>query len=122
MTGLLARAGLAAALLCVAAAPAQANDAKLISQTQVAPRVVELTIATPAFTGPTKVDVDLPVGYDADPGKRWPVTYVLAGTMNTYKTFNDFVHGVRLSESLPSIIVSPNGDSGYWSDWYNNGA
>jgi S-formylglutathione hydrolase FrmB len=42
--------------------------------------------------------------------------------MNTYRTFNDLVHGLRLSEAYPSIIVSPNGDSGYWSDWYNAGA
>src|SRR4051794_11676363 len=110
------------ALVAAAAPSAHANPARIVAERRAAPRVVELTIGTPAFTGPTKVDVDLPVGYDADPGKRWPVTYVLAGTMNTYRTFNDFVHGVRLSESFPSIIVSPNGDSGYWSDWYNNGA
>src|SRR3954452_15459139 len=122
MTGLLARAGLAAALLCLAAAPAQANDAKLVSETRVAPRVVELTISTPAFTAPTKVDVDLPVGYDADPGRRWPVTYVLAGTMNSYTSFNHVVDGVKLTESYPSIIVSPQPDSGHWSDWFNSGA
>src|SRR3954471_24727289 len=41
--------------------------------------------------------------------------------MNTYRTFNSFVHGVKLAASFPSIVVSPNGDSGYWSDWFNNG-
>lgn len=85
-------------------------------------RLVELTISTPAFSIPTKVDVDLPVGYDADPTRRWPVTYVLAGTMNTYASFNSVVDGLALTRSYPSIVVSPNGDSGYWSDWYNGGA
>src|SRR3954453_23259926 len=42
--------------------------------------------------------------------------------MNTYRTFNSFVGGVKLTESYPSIIVSPNGDSGYWSDWFDGGA
>ncbi|MEA2170091.1 MAG: hypothetical protein QOF76_3391, partial [Solirubrobacteraceae bacterium] len=28
----------------------------------------------------------------------------------------------QLTEDYPSIIVSPRGDSGYWSDWYNGGA
>ncbi len=27
-----------------------------------------------------------------------------------------------MTESYPSIVVSPGGDGGYWSDWYNNGA
>src|SRR3954454_19625042 len=101
---------------------AQANPAQITAEKQLGPRVVELTINTPAFAEPTKVQVDLPTGYDSDPDRRWPVTYVLAGTMNTYKTFNDFVGGVKLTEKYPSIIVSPNGDSGYWSDWYNGGA
>jgi S-formylglutathione hydrolase FrmB len=104
------------------ASSAQASGARITSEERLGPRVIELTIDTPAFTTPTKVDVDLPVGYDEDAGRRWPVTYFLAGTMNTYSTFNDFVDGVSLTESFPSIVVSPNGDSGYWSDWYNAGA
>ena len=114
-------AGVVAALVSCAPAAA-AGDVRITEDKQIAPRVVELTISTPAFTTPTHVLIDLPVGYDADPDRRWPVTYVLAGTMNTYKTFNSFVDGVKLTESFPSIVVSPNGDSGYWSDWYNGGA
>src|SRR4051812_583862 len=101
---------------------AQANPAQITAEKQLGPRWIELTISTPAFVGPTHVDIDLPTGYDSDPDRRWPVTYVLAGTMNTYRTFNSFVDGVKLTEAYPSIIVSPNGDSGYWSDWYNGGA
>jgi S-formylglutathione hydrolase FrmB len=50
------------------------------------------------------------------------VTYVTAGTMNNYNSFRTVVDGVRLSAGYPSIIVSPDGNSGYWSDWYNGGA
>lgn len=66
------------------APPAQGSEARITAEERVGPRVIELTISTPAFTTPTKVDVNLPVGYDADRGRRWPVTYFLAGTMNTY--------------------------------------
>jgi S-formylglutathione hydrolase FrmB len=114
--------GLAALLLLASAASAEANPARITAKKRLEPRVVELTISTPAFTTPTHVDVDLPVGYDADRERRWPVAYFLAGTMNTYASFNSVVHGVELSKSFPAIIVSPNGDSGYWSDWYNGGA
>jgi S-formylglutathione hydrolase FrmB len=104
------------------AAAAQSNPARITAEERVAPRVVELTISTPAFATPTKVDVDLPAGYDADPHRRWPVSYFLAGMQNTYKSFNNVVDGVGLTADYPSIVVSPNGDSGYWSDWYNAGA
>jgi S-formylglutathione hydrolase FrmB len=56
--------------------------ARIIGERQVTGRAVELTIATPAFVAPTKVDVNLPAGYDASPSRRWPVTYFTAGTMN----------------------------------------
>ena len=98
------------------------NDARITGERRISERVIELTIATPAFAGPTKVHVNLPVGYDAAPARRWPVTYVTAGTMNTYATFNNFLKGEKLARGHPAIIVSPNGDSGYWSDWYNAGA
>ena len=104
------------------ASAAQAGDARITGERRVSERVIELTIATPAFAGPTRVHVNLPVGYDSSPARRWPVTYVTAGTMNTYATFNSMLKGEQLARGHPAIIVSPNGDSGYWSDWYNGGA
>jgi S-formylglutathione hydrolase FrmB len=109
-------------LLLAAASGAQAGEARIIEQQSLGPRVLELTISTPAFAAPTHVDVDLPTSYASEPDRRWPVTYFLAGTQNTYKSFNSVVDGVGLTEDYPSIVVSPNGDSGYWSDWYNGGA
>ena len=115
------------ALCCALAAlgatgTAHAAEPQIIKSERVAERVVELTIATSAFTEPTKVHVDLPVGYHAKKSRRWPVTYVTAGTMNNYNTFNNFLDGENLMGDYPSIIVSPDGNSGYWSDWYNGGA
>jgi S-formylglutathione hydrolase FrmB len=101
---------------------AQAQAVRITSERRVTARVIELTIATPAFPAPTKVDVDLPTGYDAQPSRRWPVTYFTAGTMNRYDAFNKFVEGEKLAANYPSIIVSPDANSGYWSDWYNGGA
>jgi len=118
---LLLAGALAAGLVLALAGTASAASARITMKKHIAPRVVELTISTPAFTSPTHVDVDLPVGYETEKARRWPVAYFLAGTMNTYKSFNEVVHGVELSKDFPAIIVSPNGDSGYWSDWYNSG-
>jgi S-formylglutathione hydrolase FrmB len=113
-----------AALLITAwlASAAQANEARITEERLVTGRVIELTIATPAFVAPTKVHVNLPVGYDADPSRRWPATYFTAGTMNRYSAFNNVLDGEKLASAYPSIIVSPDANSGYWSDWYNGGA
>ena len=110
------------AALAFAGTAAAANPAVIIDEQRVTDRVIELTIDTPAFTEPTKVHVDLPTGYADDPGRRWPVTYYTSGTMNNYNTFNDFLGGEELTEDYPSILVSPDGNSGYWSDWFNGGA
>jgi S-formylglutathione hydrolase FrmB len=103
-------------------APALANPARITGERQVTPRLIELTIATPAFAAPTKVDVTMPTGYDADASRRWPVTYFTAGTMNRYYAFNRTLSGEKLTTAYPSLIVSPDANSGYWSDWYNGGA
>jgi S-formylglutathione hydrolase FrmB len=115
----------AAAVALVAALPGAAASAaapRVVDEQRVSDRVLVLTIATDAFVAPTKVDVILPVGYDADPQRRWPVTYVTAGTMNNHDSFRRAGRGVELTADYPSIIVSPDGNSGYWSDWYNGGA
>ena len=118
LTRVLVCAGL---LLLVAAAPARAQDARVIAERQVKDRVLELTVATSSFAAPTKLHVVLPTGYDADPARRWPVTYFTAGTMNRYSAFVNS-GGVKLTEDYPSIVVAPDANSGYWSDWYNAGA
>jgi len=104
----------------VAAAPARA-EVTITEQKNVSDRLLELTVDTPAFTEPTKVHVFLPTGY-ADSSKRWPVTYALAGMQNNYDSFAKILHGEDLTENFPSIVVSPDGNSGFWSDWYNAGA
>ncbi len=111
---------LVAALMVAPAA--RAADVRVVTERNITDRDVELTIATPAFSTPTKVEVILPTGYAADASRRWPVTYITAGTMNNQDTFRTFVDGIGLAKDYPSIIVSPDGNSGYWSDWYNAGA
>ncbi len=103
------------------ASPASGGEARIIDQKRVTDRLLEITIDTPAFVEPTKVHVFLPTGYRADRSRRWPVTYFTAGTMNNYNTFESFLDGQSLTRDYPSILISPDSNSGYWSDWYNDG-
>ncbi len=119
-------ASAAFAPLCAKAAAVQryvdVAGARIVSQAQVTARTVALTIATPSFATNTVVEVTLPVGYAADTGRRWPVTYYLAGTNQSEASFRALYKGEQLTLTYPSIVVSPNGAAGYWSDWYNAGA
>lgn len=110
-----------ALLGAITAGAAMANPAQITNRVQVSDRLVELTIDTPAFAEPTKVHVFLPTGY-ADSSKNWPVTYFTAGTQNNYDSFANFLDGENLTSDYPSIVVSPDSNSGYWSDWFNGGA
>ena len=63
----------ALALIAMLATAASARAAaEVTGERDVKDRVVELTIATDAFAAPTKVEVVLPTGYDADPRAAGP--------------------------------------------------
>jgi S-formylglutathione hydrolase FrmB len=119
-------------LLCspaFARAPSTAasyDGARIIAEAPVAGgspgvRGVQLTISTPAFTTPTQVQLFLPAGYDAEPKRRWPVTYYLHGAQGDDTRFNAWYGG--LIGGYPSIVVAPSGGAfGWYSNWYNRGA
>jgi S-formylglutathione hydrolase FrmB len=96
--------------------------ARIVAQTRITARTIALTVATPSFAAHTMVEVTLPADYDADAARSWPVTYYLAGTNHDHASFRARYHGERLTASYPSIVVSPKGDAGYWSDWFQAGA
>jgi S-formylglutathione hydrolase FrmB len=112
----------AMAVLFAGIAAGSATAATVTDDVAKSDRLHELTVDTDAFSEPTKVHVFLPTGYDANPDKRWPVTYALAGMQNNYDSFAKVLHGEELTSGYPSIVVSPDGNSGFWSDWYNTGA
>ncbi len=119
--GLLAVAA-AVALFGAAVGNASADEAKVTGEKKESERLIDLTIETSAYSEPTNVHVYLPTGYDGNPNKRWPVTYSLAGMQNNYNSFAKILKGEEMTRDYPSIVVSPDGNSGFWSDWYNNGA
>ncbi|MDX6666092.1 MAG: hypothetical protein QOG68_2298 [Solirubrobacteraceae bacterium] len=124
MWGLVVLAG-----LCVCSPAAHASSstdgssgqARIVAERPVAGNGVELTIATPAFSAPTRVQVFLPAGYDANPGRRWPVTYYLHGAQGDQTRFYPWYGD--LIKDFPSIVVAPDGGwLGWYSDWFNGGA
>ncbi len=98
-----------------------AGGAQIVAEKPLDGGGIELTIETPAFTAPALVEVFLPAGYDADPERRWPVTYYLHGAQGDQARFHDWFGD--LIADHPSIVISPDGGGfGFYSDWYNGGA
>ena len=73
------------------------------------------------------LSVYLPPGYDSEPDQRFPVLYMLhamGGKHTDWQQLGLFTAATRLIESgqiPPMIIISPDGERGYWLDHFNKG-
>lgn len=67
--------------------------------------------------------VRLPDGYDANPGKKWPVLYLLPGIGDNSEAWAFAGTGnlEALAGNLPAIVVMPEGGRGFFVDWWRGG-
>jgi S-formylglutathione hydrolase FrmB len=104
------------------AGTAQAHaSATVVAQRQVAPRIVDLTIRSPALARTAKVRLLTPTGWASRPGgRRWPVLYLLHGCCDTYDSWTRETHVDRLRALRRVLVVMPEaGDVGFYSNWRN---
>jgi S-formylglutathione hydrolase FrmB len=126
---------LALALACAlppaaaAAAPAfgDGDGLHVVSQERLDPRLVDLTVTTAALPGPAHVRVLLPADYSANPGRRYPVLYLLHGTSGGAADWTEKGGAEQTTAGLPLIVVMPDialnyGGGGWCTDWYNGGS
>jgi enterochelin esterase-like enzyme len=117
---------LAFALVLAAALPprpAVARDAT------PSPKVSAATFHSAALDQRRKVQVWLPPGYAREATTRYPVIYVLHGLGGSERDFfklgklESHIKGAMAAKTLPPVIVvSPDGDDGYWTDHAPNGS
>ncbi len=71
-----------------------------------------------SYAGPPRANVLLPAGYN--PHQRYPLLVVLGGLDNNYDTVaqDGFL---PLFSPLDAIVVMPEGGSGWYTDWWNDG-
>ncbi|HEV3229220.1 MAG TPA: alpha/beta hydrolase family protein [Solirubrobacteraceae bacterium] len=120
--GVLAAAAVGAGGLAAPAAATGPGDLQLIASQQLDSRLVELTFATPALKADTRVRILLPAGYSSADGRRYPVLYLLNGSLDDYRSWTDKGNAEQITAGLPLIVVMPDGGKGgFYSDWYNNG-
>ncbi|MQA75193.1 MAG: hypothetical protein GEU88_12755 [Solirubrobacterales bacterium] len=93
-----------------------------LAQRRLDPRLLELTLRTPAVAQPTGVRVLLPTGYRAHPKRRYPVLYLLHGAFDDFRSWTEDGDAEALTAGLPLIVVMPDSGAGMgYVDWYNGG-
>jgi len=113
------RAALLVLLLALAAAPA-ARAKKLVTIT-IPARHGEIPSKWLTYPGPPRADVLLPDNYSRR--KRYPLIVLLPGFSNTYAILGPgMLDAQKVLAGLSAIVVSPEGETGWYADWYNNGA
>ncbi|WP_064743519.1 alpha/beta hydrolase [Actinomadura rifamycini] len=100
-----------------------AGGAVVVGEKRIGPRVVDLTVRSPALGGTGRVRLLTPDGWDGRrPGDRWPVLYLLAGGDGDYGTFTREYRLQDVPELRDTLVVMPEMPFfGFYSDWWNGG-
>lgn len=124
------------ALVLVVALPASADAARIV--TWSGPGVAESRFVDPSaapvgsYNEPPGVAerpnalraaVYLPDGYGQHPRRRYPVLFLLHGQGDAYDSWPNPANGDlrRTAEGFRGIIVMPEGDRGFYTNWWNSG-
>lgn len=105
---------------------AESSVIKIVDVKSDSDRVLRYLVTTPSLemsaSVPLRVNVILPTDYDREPSRRYPVLYALPGTSNTADVWVNNIDTVGMTESLPLIVVIPDGTydadgGGFYTDW-----
>ncbi len=82
--------------------------------------VSEIAVPSGSMGKDIPASVVLPVGYDADAAKRWPVVYILHGAGGSHRRYlADFDLGLtRLADRFQVLIVCADGGNTSW--WFDS--
>src|SRR4051795_3682658 len=96
---------------------------QLVKQEQLSPRLAELTFHTDNLAADTHVRVLTPAGYDPNGRTRYPVLYLLHGSVDDYKSWTDKGDAEAITKDAKLIVAMPDaGPYGNYTNWYNDGA
>jgi S-formylglutathione hydrolase FrmB len=108
-----------------AANAADADDgARVIAETWIDDRTLDLEIQTPALTDTAMVRLLLPQGWSKNATRTWPVLYLLHGCCEDqeYRSWTAYTDVEQYTADKPAIIVMPSaGAIGMYSKWWNYG-
>jgi S-formylglutathione hydrolase FrmB len=89
-----------------------------VATSVVSARMRDVTVASPALGAAAKVRLLLPAHYATQPGRRWPVLYLLHGCCDTYESWTRSTDVEQLTARSDVLVVMPDGGkAGFYSDW-----
>jgi S-formylglutathione hydrolase FrmB len=96
---------------------------RVVAEDKVGPRLVDLTVSSPALGRTAKVRLLTPDGWsERRKGQRWPVLYLLHGCCDTYDSWTRETDVATLPQLRHTLVVMPEGGpAGWYSDWWNHG-
>lgn len=99
------------------------DGAHVVTQQLVAPRMLDLTVASPAMGRKVKARLLLPRRWSRDTDRTWPVLYLLHGCCGGYEawTANTDVEQIFNNRDV-LVVMSEAGFAGFYSDWWNHGS
>ncbi|HWD44952.1 MAG TPA: alpha/beta hydrolase family protein [Actinomycetota bacterium] len=94
------------------------RPAQVLATEVVGPRVRDLVIDSPALGRSAMVRLLLPRRFSAEPGRRWPVLWLLQGCCDTYESWTRSTDVEQLDGLAKVLVVMPEaGQVGFYSDW-----
>jgi S-formylglutathione hydrolase FrmB len=100
------------------------DGAKVVKETWVDARTVDLQISSPALAGNGMVRLIVPSGWQAQPTRTWPTLYLLHGCCEPvdYKSWDQFTDVKAFTADKDAIVVMPtDGAAGMYTKWWNFG-
>ncbi|MBO8186384.1 hypothetical protein JW592_13060 [Streptomyces sp. DW4-2] len=126
MAALGAAAAVPALAVPTRASAASPMGARVVEERRVGPRLLDLTVESPAMGGRAFVRLLTPVGWERRrPGDRWPALWLLVGGDGDHKGWTesyDFHKGVARAALRDVLVVMPGmPEFGFYTDWWNGG-
>lgn len=122
MVGVLLAGGVTAT---AEASPAVADDgAKVVQETWLDARTVDLKIDSPALGTTGMVRLIVPAGWAAQPTRTWPVLFLLHGCCEPvdYRSWDQFTDVKAFTANKDALVVMPtDGPAGMYTKWWNFG-
>ncbi|MFD5244959.1 alpha/beta hydrolase [Amycolatopsis sp. NPDC058340] len=108
-----------------APAPVSAdNGAKVVEETWLDARTVDLKISSPALGTTGMVRLLVPAGWAAQPTRTWPTLYLLHGCCEPvdYRSWDQFTDVKAFTADKDALVVMPTGGpAGMYTKWWNFG-
>jgi diacylglycerol O-acyltransferase / trehalose O-mycolyltransferase len=94
------------------------RPAQVLATEVLSPRIRDLVIDSPALGRYAMVRLLLPRRFSAEPGRRWPVLWLLHGCCDTYESWTRSADVEQLDVLADVLVVMPEaGQVGFYSDW-----